>query len=188
MVPGLERDGGLEALMKSVIAEAGFASTLDMRFFESLRPRAAGSALWWFESVRRLRADARTVWQWMDSNGIVESELELWAEDPVHFGSLFQSASCGGLGRSSTLYYFNLEDESIPAYRASVIFDRERSAHWAKRLLFWPWQKLLSGFDARPSRAHVYEIGYSFYRRQLAGRRNRRCFSVRDSQSFPRDA
>src|SRR5438874_1158005 len=85
----LEEIGAVDRLMRSVIADAGFADTLDMRDFASLKPRSQGAALWPLESTRRLRQDAATVRDWMAHNRIADANVELWADDPIHFNVIF---------------------------------------------------------------------------------------------------
>ena len=51
-----------------LMAGIGFADTLDMRDFASLRPRTQGPLAWWLESPRRLRHDATKIRDWMEKN------------------------------------------------------------------------------------------------------------------------
>src|SRR5207253_295661 len=85
----LEGIGFIDRLMRSVIAEAGFADTLDMRDFASLKPHTQGPVAWPLESTRRLRRDAAAVRHWMARNRIAEADVELWADDPIHLNVSF---------------------------------------------------------------------------------------------------
>src|SRR2546423_10701319 len=75
----------VDRFMQDVISAADFAGVLDIRDFESLRPRTQTAAAWLFESTRRLRHDTARVRAWMIENRVAEREVELWADDPIHF-------------------------------------------------------------------------------------------------------
>src|SRR6516165_8143332 len=75
--------------MQKIIESAGFAGSLNIQNFESLRPRRQGRATWWLERFRRLRVDAAIVGRWMQTNGIDDTEIELWVDEPMHFVTTF---------------------------------------------------------------------------------------------------
>jgi hypothetical protein len=75
----------IDRFMQPVISNAAFEDTLDIRGFQSLRKRTQSSLGWLIESPRRLRSDARSVRQWMQRNQILEDQIELWTDDPIHF-------------------------------------------------------------------------------------------------------
>jgi hypothetical protein len=152
----------IDSFMKSVIPTANFIDTLDIRDFESLRPRTQGSLTWWLESTRRLRRDAATVRSWLNRNGITEHDMELWTDDPIHF---YVNFSRGALRKSRQVkipHCFNHEDVTMPEWKESL--ERQwRGASWSKRLFFLPWQRLTSGVDMRMERV-VYDRAYTFDR------------------------
>jgi len=150
----------IDDFMQTVISAAGFANTLDIRDFESLRPRTHSPVAWWFESVRRLARDAATVRRWMETNRIVEDEVELWADDPIHF---YVNFSRGILRKSRQVkipHCFNHEDATIPEWKEGL--ERQwRATPWPKKLAFQPWQRWMSGVDLRMDRV-VYDRAYTF--------------------------
>jgi hypothetical protein len=145
-----------------VISTAGFADTLDIRDFESLRPRNHGRSAWWFESARRLQQDAAAIRGWMKKRGIVEADVELWADDPIHF---YVSFSRGVLRKSRHVkipHCFNLEDDTIPEFKRKLEAEW-RATPWPKKFILQPWQRRMSGVDLRMDRV-VYDRAYSFDR------------------------
>src|SRR5262249_49024482 len=124
----------MDGLMRAVISTAGFAGTLDMRDFASLRPRTQGPLAWWLESPRRLRHDATKIRDWMEKNRIAESDVELWADDPIHFQAIFLR---GLLQKSRPVklpHCFNLEDVTTPGWKSQL--ERQWRATPRSRKLF----------------------------------------------------
>jgi hypothetical protein len=156
----VENNPAVDRFMQALVAEAGFDGTLDIRDFASLKPRTQGSLAWWFESVRRLRGDAGALRAWMAENGIDETTVELWADDPLHFYAVFPRAVLRQARQIKTPHCFNLEDgmsvdakQSLEASWAAV--------SWPKRYLFMPWQRWMSGVDLRMERI-AYDRAYTF--------------------------
>jgi hypothetical protein len=152
----------IDGFMQSVISTAGFVDTLDMRDFESLKPRRQSAVTWWSESVRRLRCDAARLRRWMARNTIAERETELWTDEPIHFYVNFPRAVLRQARQVKIPHCFNHEDLTMPAFRRQL--ERSwRETSWAKRYLFLPWQRLASGVDMRMHNV-VYDRAYSFDR------------------------
>ncbi len=150
----------IDSFMREVISSADFSDTLDMRDFQSLRPRSHGPLTWWLESARRLRRDAATVRGWLKKNRISEVDVELWADDPIH---VYVNFSRGALRKSRHVkipHCFNQEDVSVPEWKQRL--ERQwRGSSWPKRHLFLPWQRWVSGVDLRMERV-VYDRAYTF--------------------------
>jgi hypothetical protein len=150
----------IDTFMKSVISTAGFADVLDMRNFESLKPRSHDPFVWWFESVRRLRRDASAVRGWMERNGIREENAELWTDDPAQ---LYVDLPRGILRKSRHVkipHSFNHEDvASSPIKR--LLEAGQPAVSWPKKYVFAPWQRLASGVDLRMEGV-LYDRAYSF--------------------------
>jgi len=151
----------MERFMREVIPAAGFDATLDIRDFESLRPRTQGPLSWWFESARRLRKDARAVREWLEKHSIDEADAELWADDPIHLNVIFLKGLLRHARQIKFPHGFNLEDSSTPAYRERLAA-KLRGVSLAKRTLFLPWLKLVSDFEGAPDRILTYAEGYTF--------------------------
>ena len=150
----------IEAFMQSIIPAAGFTDTLDIRDFESLKPRSQGQLTWWLESVRRLATDAATVRRWMESNRIVEHDVELWADDPIHFNVIFPRGVLRKARHVKIPHCFNHEDATVPESKER--FEKQwRDRSWSRRLFFLPWQRWMSGVDLRMEHI-VYDRAYTF--------------------------
>jgi hypothetical protein len=156
----IENNPAMDRFMRAVVLEAGFDGTLDIRDFESLKPRTQDALSWWFESVRRLRSDAATLRAWMSANDIDEATVELWTDDPIHFHAIFPRAVLSRACQIKTPHCFNLEDCMSTESKGSLEA-RWTSVSWAKKLLFLPWQRWTSGVDLRMERI-VYDRAYSF--------------------------
>jgi hypothetical protein len=156
----LDKMTSIEAFVQSVLSTAGFADTLDIRDFESLKPRSQGHLTWWLESVRRLATDAATVRRWMENNGIVEHDAELWADDPIHFNVTFPSGLLRKARHVKIPHCFNHEDATVPESKERSE-KQWRLTSWPKRLFFLPWQRWMSGVDLRMERV-VYDRAYTF--------------------------
>jgi hypothetical protein len=156
----IENNPAVDRFMHALVAEAGFDGTLDIRDFASLKPRTQGALTWWFESVRRLRSDAGALRAWMAENGIDETTVELWIDDPLHFYAIFPRAVLSRARQIKTPHCFNLEDGM------SVDAKQDLEASWAtlswpKKYIFMPWQRWTSGVDLRMERI-VYDRAYTF--------------------------
>ena len=149
----------MDSLMRQVIATAGFADTLDIRDFESLRPRTQGPVGWLLESARRLRRDATTVRRWMRKNQIAEDDVELWTEDPIHFNTLFAKALLPNARHVKFPHCFYLEDAQSANAKARLEAPW-KNASWLKRSLYWPWLRLASRVDF--GHRCAFERGYTF--------------------------
>lgn len=150
----------VDEFMRSLIATAGFADTLDMRQFASLRPRTQGPWQWWLESARRLRSDATTLHRWMESNRIAPEDAELWADDPIHFNVIFTRGMLHKSRHVKIPHCFNLEDVTIRDFKNNLE-KTWRKAHWPKRFIYHPWLRWSSGVDLRVERT-VYDRAYTF--------------------------
>jgi len=146
--------------MNAIVSEAGFDGTLDIRDFESLKPRTQGPLTWWFESARRLRSDADTLRAWMAANRIEEAAAELWADDPLHFYVIFLRAVFRSACQIKTPHCFNHED-SMSADSKAGLEAGWTSISWPRKFLFLPWQRSMSGVDMRMERI-VYDPAYTF--------------------------
>ena len=150
----------IDDFMQRVISTAEFADVLDMRDFQSLRPRTAGPVAWSLESVRRLRRDATVLRIWLAKNGITESEAELWADDPIHLNVSFLRGLLRKSRQIKIPHSFNHDDVNSVDWKRST--ERQwRDIPWAKRFLFLPWQRWASGVDLRMERI-CYQRGYTF--------------------------
>ena len=156
----LEGIGFVDGLMRQVIAGAGFADTLDMRGFASLRPRTAGAVAWAAESPRRLRQDAATLRGWLARNRVAEVEAELWADEPIHFNVVFPRALLRRARHVKIPHAFNHDDVLSAPWKAAQE-RRWRARPWPQRCGFLPWQRWTSGVDLRMERV-VYDRAYSF--------------------------
>jgi hypothetical protein len=155
-----ENNPAVDRFMQAIVPEAGFDGTLDIRDFESLKPRTQGPLRWWFESARRLRSDADRLRAWMAANRIEEAAAELWADDPLHFYAIFPRAVLRQARQIKTPHCFNHEDAmSIDA--KGGLEAGWRSLAWPKKFLFLPWQRWISGVDLRMERI-VYDRAYTF--------------------------
>jgi hypothetical protein len=152
---------GTRNFMRDVIAGAGFDDVLDISDFECLKLRTQGAVAWWFESARRFRCDATTVRHWMAKNGIMDSDVELWADDPIHFNVTFFKGLLRTVRHIKVPHCFNLEDKAILGYRRRLE-EKWRRVPRLKSLLYWPWLKLISGVDNGPDRGLAYDVGYTF--------------------------
>lgn len=149
------------ALMESVVSTAGFTETILLDGLESMQARRHGSAAWWFESARRLRSDVKALRLWLEERGIVESELELWSDEPIHFNVQFLKALLRNSVQIKFPHCFNLEDSNSAEYRLSLV-QKARSESWAKRIVFWRWLRWMSGCDFRPTRVLAFDVAYTF--------------------------
>jgi hypothetical protein len=156
----LENLGLADALMRDIIAGAGFADTLDMRDFASLQPRNQGTASWVFESTRRLRRDATQLHGWLAANEVDESAAELWVDDPLHFNVIFALGALRRMRRVKIPHAFNHEDVTVTGWKASLE-RRARQMSWPKRHLFLPWQRRAAGIDLRTDGID-FDRAYSF--------------------------
>jgi hypothetical protein len=150
----------LDGFMQEVISSADFADTLDIREFQSLRPRYHGPSTWWLESARRLRRDAATVRRWLKKNRISEQDTEFWADDPSHVYVKFFRGMLRHSRHVKIPHCFNHEDATVPEWKQRL----EREWHglsWPKRHVFLPWQRLASGIDLKMERV-VYDRAYTF--------------------------
>ena len=155
-----ENNPAVDRFMNAIVTEAGFDGTLDIRDFESLRPRMQGPLTWWFESVRRLRSDADALRAWMLANDIDEATAELWTDEPIHFHAIIPRAVFSRARQIKMPHCFNLED--CMSAEAKGSFDaRWTSVSRAKKFLFLPWQRWTSGVDLRMERI-VYDRAYTF--------------------------
>jgi hypothetical protein len=150
----------IDSFMLDVIATAGFADTLDMRDFESLKPRTQSPLTWWFESVRRLRRDASTTRHWMERNGITEDDVELWSDTPVQFYVNFPRGLLRKSCHIKIPHCFNLEDDTTPQVKRQLQANW-RATPWPKKFIFGTWQRWASGVDMRMERV-VYDRAYTF--------------------------
>jgi hypothetical protein len=155
-----ENNPAVDRFMRAVVLEAGFDGTLDMRDFESLKPRTQGALAWWRESTRRLRHDAAALRAWLSANDIDEATAELWTDDPIHFYAIFPRAVLSRARQVKTPHCFNLEDRMSTESKGSL------EATWtsvspARKFLFLPWQRWTSGVDLRMERI-VYDRAYTF--------------------------
>ena len=155
-----ENGPSVDAFMQAVISTGGFTGTLDIRNFESLRPRTQGFVRWWFESTRRLRRDAATLRRWMQVNRIAEDDVELWADDPIHFYVSFSRGVLRNARHVKIPHGFNHEDGASSEWKAGLE-DQWRAISPLKTFLFLPWQRWTSGVDMRMERL-VYDRAYSF--------------------------
>lgn len=157
-----ENTPAIDHFMRKVISVAGFADTLDIRDFESLRPRTQAAPAWLLESTRRLRHDAARLRRWMTENQVAEGDVELWADDPIHFNVTFPRGVLRHARHVKIPHSFNHEDVTVPAWKDKL--ERQwRGTPWRKRYLFLPWQRWTSGVDLRMERV-VYDQAYTFDR------------------------
>lgn len=156
----LENLGPADALMRNIIAGAGFADTLDIRDFASLQPRTQSAASWVFESVRRLRHDAARLHGWLAANGVNEGAAELWVDDPLHFNVIFALGALRRVRRVKIPHAFNHEDVTVAGWKA-LLERRARQMSWPKRHLFLPWQRRVAGVDLRTDNI-AFDRAYSF--------------------------
>ena len=169
----IENNPAMDRFMHAVVLEAGFDGTLDMRDFESLKPRTQGALSWWFESVRRLRSDAATLRAWMSANDIDEATAELWTDDPIHFHTIFPRAALSRARQIKTPHCFNLED-CMSTESKGALEAKWTAVSRAKKLLFLPWQRWTSGVDLRMERI-VYDRAYTFASPSPWSAEQRRC-------------
>jgi hypothetical protein len=155
-----ESNPAVDRFMHAVVLEAGFDGTLDMRDFESLKPRTQGSLAWWFESARRLRSDASALRAWMAENGIDETTVELWADDPLHFYAIFPRAVLCRACQIKIPHCFNHED-SLSVDAKQGLEASWAAVSWPKKYFFMPWQRWMSGVDLRMERIG-YDRAYTF--------------------------
>ncbi len=150
----------IDRFMTEVVAESGFDDTLDIRDFQSLLPRTQGPLTWSFESVRRLRSDAKKVRAWMKANSIDKENAELWADEPLHFYVTFARGLLTQARHVKIPHCFNLEDCTSTSLKADLE-QNWKSAPLAKRLFFLPWQGWASGVDIR-MQMKAYDSAYTF--------------------------
>ena len=155
-----DNNPAVDRFMNAIVSEAGFDGTLDIRDFESLKPRTQGPLTWLFESARRLRSDADTLRGWMAANRIEEAAAELWTDDPLHFYAIFPRAVLSRARQIKTPHCFNHED-SMSADSKQDLEAGWTSTSWPKKFLFVPWQRWMSGVDMRMERI-VYDRAYTF--------------------------
>jgi hypothetical protein len=155
-----DNNPAVDRFMNAIVTEAGFDGTLDIRDFESLKPRTQGPLTWLFESARRLRSDADTLRAWMAANRIEEAAAELWTDDPLHFCAIFPRAVLSRARQIKTPHCFNHEDP-MSADSKQGLEAGWTSTSWPKKLLFLPWQRWMSGVDMRMERI-VYDRAYTF--------------------------
>jgi len=153
----------MDRFMRQLVPAAGFDGVLDIRDFENLRPRTQGAAAWWIESARRFRKDALEVRRWLSKRSIEDTDLELWADDPIHFNSSFLKGLLRDARQVKFPHSFNHEDSTTPDYRARLAADL-RAVSIARRILFTPWLKWLSGVDNGPEPRLRYSEAYTFDR------------------------
>lgn len=151
----------IDRFMGSVIASAEFAGVLDLRNFEQLKPRTQGAAAWWFESARRLRSDAERLREWLRINRVGAKGLELWTDDPIHFNVNFPKSCLPAARHVKFPHAFNLEDAGSSEYRNKVVASKQAEP-WAKRFLFRPWLRAVSGCDVSASRILNFDLAYTF--------------------------
>ena len=152
----------IENFMERIISTARFADVLDIRNFESLRPRRQGAVSWWFESVRRLRRDATTVRHWMAENNIADAEVELWTDEPISFNVSFLRGLLANSRHVKLPHCFEHEHTGTLGFKQQL--EAEWAANgWAKSHVFRPWQRWASGVDFRMERV-AYERAYTFDR------------------------
>lgn len=156
----MENIDSIDRLMQSIISNAGFADVLDIRDFASMRPRTAGPIAWLFESPRRLRQDASTLRGWMAQNRIEEQDVELWADDPIHFNVVFSRGLLRNAKQVKIPHCFNHEDDTIAAVKKRLEWGW-REEPWLKRYFFYPWQRWLSGVDLRRAQV-LFDRAYTF--------------------------
>jgi hypothetical protein len=150
----------IDRFMQPVISNAAFEDTLDIRGFQSLRKRTQSSLGWLIESPRGLRSDARSVRQWMRRNQILEDQIELWTDDPIHF---YVNFSRGFFRRSRHVRIPHCFDqESALSVAQWEILQKQRlTASSLAQRAFLAWQRCTSGVDLRPERV-AYDRAYSF--------------------------
>lgn len=150
----------INQIMGTVVPAAGFDGTLDIRDFQSLKPRTQGPLSWWFESTRRLRGDADALRAWMATNGIDEENVELWSDEPIHFNVSFLRGLLSRARHVKIPHCFNHEDCTVPDWKKALQAGWTSSS-WRKRLIFLPWQRWTSGVDMRMEQV-AYDRGYTF--------------------------
>ncbi len=156
----MDNNSAIDGFMRSILAAPAFDATLDIRGFQSLKPRTQGPVVWCFESARRLRSDARSLYAWMDANGIEDGNCELWADDPLHFYVSFPRGTLKRARHVKIPHCFNHEDSLSPAWKQSL----EKSwttLSWGKKHGFLPWQRWASGVDLRMDQV-IYDRAYTF--------------------------
>lgn len=152
----------VDSFMQSIISTAGFTATLDIRNFESLKPRTSGPLTWWLESVRRLRHDAATIHRWMKKNQINEDEVELWADEPIHWNVRILRGLLRNARHIKFPHCFNHEDAST-AQLKDIMESKWRALAWPHKYVFLPWQRWTSGVDLRMEKIN-YHRAYTFDR------------------------
>jgi hypothetical protein len=160
----------IDRFMAAVISDAGFADTLDIREFESLRKRTHSAFAWLIESPRRLRSDSYAVQQWMQRNQLLNDQIELWADDPIHFNVNFSRGYFRAARHVRIPHCFDQENVLNIAYGAAM--ERQGSdALSSSRRAFLAWQRCASGVDLRPERV-ACDRAYTFDRPFPAVKRN----------------
>jgi hypothetical protein len=155
-----ENNPSVDDFMREILIASDFNATLDIRDFDSLRPRTQSPAAWWFESPRRLRRDIRRLRNWMHANAIDEANAELWADEPIHFNVIFPRGVLKHARQVKIPHCFNHEDSLSPGWKQ----DLEKnwmSLSWFKKHMFLPWQQWNTGADLRMERV-VYDRAYTF--------------------------
>ena len=156
----LGNNPAVDRFMAAVVAQAGFDGVLDIRDFQSAKPRTQGALAWWFEAARRLRDDAAAVRSWMAANGIDDGRVELWADDPIHFNVMFLRGMLKQARHVKIPHCFNHEDAMVADWKGDIEA-KWASASWSRRLLLLPWQRWASAVDMRMERV-VYDSAYTF--------------------------
>src|SRR5262249_21178617 len=90
---------------------------------------------------------------------ISEDDLELWTEDPIHFNTLFVKALLPNARHVKFPHCFYLEDADTVNYMVRVEAPWI-NASWSKKILYWPWLRLVSGVDF--GHRCVFDRGYTF--------------------------
>jgi len=151
----------MDRFMQQVIPEAGFDGTLDMRGFEGVQPRTQGPLSWWFESARRFRNDAATVREWLRKYDVDEATTELWADDPIHYNTIFLKGLLRRARQVKFPHSFNHEDSSAPELTERFAAGL-RNTPMARRLFFLPWLRWASDVDFGPEPRLSFAEGYTF--------------------------
>lgn len=156
----MDNNSAIDGFMRGILTAPAFDGTLDIRHFQSLKPRTEGPLVWWFESARRLRSDARNLRLWMEANGIDARNAELLADDPLHFYVYFTRGALKRARHVKIPHCFNHEDSLSPVWKRSLE-ENWSNVSWAKRHLFQRWQRWTTGVDLRVQRL-VYDRAYTF--------------------------
>jgi hypothetical protein len=150
----------MTSFMHEVAENSGFDGVLDMRDFDSFKPRCEGPFRWPIELARRLRNDVRTVHRWEQTNGIKRTgHIELWTEDPIHFDTQFSIAAWADAAQIKYPHCL-YQEHGMTALVMTDMMKRWTDQTFARRTLYGSWVRLTSGLDlARPPR---YDRAYTF--------------------------